>query len=335
VDRREFLKKSALTGAGLALAPVLKLAPLARNLSHAPSDIETAQCLWGAFAEPQGQQKAMDALLALEQMVGRQMAVHRNYQGMDKDILDKAAQWLSQRGTIPYRSFHAWTGSQRYAIQWADIAAGKYDAWLSRQAAALAAWGQKMYICFHHEPEDDTTGNPQSQTYNHVGCGSSTDFLNAYNHVRAVFGNATNLTWLVTLLSPTFLGRNGGTDAWMPVSLDVVGVDGYNRYPCSGPVYKSFTDKFAPARTYAISRGKPLAIPEWGCVEQNACNHPEGDPLGKATWFTDAGNVAKTWPELIFLSYSHEIDYGMNFRVDSSAVSLSAFTAVGHDPYFN
>src|SRR5256885_3777058 len=49
---------------------------------------------------------------------------------------------------------------------------------------------------------------------------------------------------------------------------------------------KSFTDKFAPARTYAISRGKPLAIPEWGCVEQNACNNPNGDPLGKATWFT-------------------------------------------------
>src|SRR5438105_2017249 len=73
MNRREFLRKAGLTGAGFAVAP------FARNLSHAPSTVETAPCLWGAWAEPQGQQKARDALLALEQMVGRQMAVHRNY----------------------------------------------------------------------------------------------------------------------------------------------------------------------------------------------------------------------------------------------------------------
>jgi hypothetical protein len=192
-----------------------------------------------------------------------------------------------------------------------------------------------MFICFHHEPEDDTTGNPDSQTHNHKGCGSPADFKHAYNHIRGIFRNATNLTWLVALLSPTYLGNNGGTVAWMPADVDIVGVDGYNRYPCSSPKLKSFTDKFAPARAYAKSRGKPLAIPEWGCVEQYSCNHPGGDRLGKAKWLAGAGKAAKSWPNLKFMAYAHEIDYGMNFRVDSSAASLSAFTAVGQDPYFN
>jgi hypothetical protein len=192
-----------------------------------------------------------------------------------------------------------------------------------------------MYICFHHEPEDDTTGNPASQTHNHVGCGAPADFQKAYDHVRDIFSKATNLVWLVTLLAPTFLGNNGGTKAWIPRHLDMVGADGYNRYPCSGSRYKSFTDKFAPARAYAKKRGKPLAIPEWGCVEQNACKH-RGDALGKAKWIADAVSVMKTWPDLKWVCYSHEVDVGpLNFRVDTSSYSRSAFITAGHDPHFS
>ena len=336
MNRRDFLRTSALAGAGLVLSRGGWGQALGQDFVPSPLEVGTPKCLWGAFAMPVGQEKPMDALVALEQLVGRQMAVHRDYQGMDSNLLSKAAQWMSQRGTIPYRSFHAWTGRQRYAIQWRNIAAGQHDVWLKQQAADLAAWGRKMYICFHHEPEDDTTGNPASQTYNHVGCGNAADFKNAYNHVRNIFSKATNLVWLVALLSPTYLGNNGGANAWVPANLDILGVDGYNRYPCSGPIYKSFTDKFAPAQAYAKSKGKPFAIPEWGCIEQTDCNHPSGDPLGKAKWITDAGSVAKSWPNLRFVIYSHEVDPGpLNFRVDTSSSSLTAFTAVGHDPYFN
>src|SRR3989442_13595638 len=110
MERREFLRKSALAGVGFALGTGRTLGwgrALAQDLSRSPSEVETSKCLWGAFAMPAGQQKPIDALLALENLVGGQMAIHRDYQGMDADIRSKTAVWLSQRGPIPYRSFHA------------------------------------------------------------------------------------------------------------------------------------------------------------------------------------------------------------------------------------
>jgi hypothetical protein len=341
MQRREFLRRSALTGAGLAMAPLLKLSeasadPLIRRLiAPGPPRAATSHCQWGAFAMPQGSQTNIEALLALEAMVGRKMAIHRNYQGMDTDLLSKEAVWLSQRGTTPYRSFHAWTGSQRNAIKWADIAAGNHDSWLRVQAKALGDWGRKMYICFHHEPEDDTTGNPQSQTYQHRGCGSAADYRAAYNHVRQIFSGVSNLTWVVTLLSPTYMGSHGGPAAWYPKSYDLVGVDGYNRWPCSGSDNKTFAEKFSSARDFAVSKGKRMVIPEWGTIEQTACGHSSGDSNGKAKWFVAAGNALKSWPEVKWVSYSHVIAGSYNFRCDSSGTARAAFTTLGIDPYFS
>jgi len=358
VDRRDFLKRSAVTGAGFALAPVLKLVPGAHVPKVRPagslqsldpsqaetplqaaqasqaSEVLTPQVLWGAFAEPRGNQDPRQALVDLENQVGRRMGVHRDYQGMDSDIVGKTVRWLGERGTVPYRAFHAWFGSGKQALRWADIAAGRYDAWLSKQAADVAAWGKKMYICFHHEPEDDTTGNPRSQTMGNIGCGTSADYRAAYNHVRQVFRNATNLRWVAAFMSPTYLGNNGGPGAWMPSNFDIVGVDGYSRFPCTGN-FKTFEQKFLPARRYADSVRKPMAIPEWGCVEMNSCHHGGGDALGKAKWITDAARTMKSWPQLIFVSYSNETDGPLNFRVTSTLPSQLAFAAAGKDPYFN
>src|SRR5712691_11118503 len=49
--------------------------------------------------------------------------VRRDYQGMDSDIVGKTVRWLGERGTVPYRAFHAWFGSGKQALRWADIAA--------------------------------------------------------------------------------------------------------------------------------------------------------------------------------------------------------------------
>src|SRR2546430_11044737 len=139
VDRRDFLKRSAVTGPGFALAPVLKLVPGVRVPKVRPagslqsldpsqaetpaqfsqasqaSEVLTPQCLCGAFAQPRGGQNTRQALVDLENHEGRRMGVHRDYQGMDNDILGETAKLLIARGPIPYPAFHPSAGSTEQA----------------------------------------------------------------------------------------------------------------------------------------------------------------------------------------------------------------------------
>ena len=328
MDRREFIKRSGLTGASFAIGPIAKLSTRGtpnigpgQNVPQLP--LGPAQnCLWGAFAKPMQQQNALESLLILEAKVGRKFGLHRNYQGMDSDILTEDVDWLTSRGTACYRSFHAWLGDGKTPIPWAAIAAGEWDTWIKKQASDLASWGKPMYITFHHEPEV-------------APCGTPAQYKAAFIHVRSLFGAATKLTWLATLLSPTYAGHNGGPATWLPPTLlfDVLGVDGYNRYPCEGR-YSSFSKKFLLAMEYAGKINKPLAIGEWGSVEQNSCDHPEGDPLGKAKWIDDSVSIMKQWDSLIWVSYTHEKSGPYTFWVDSSPSSLKSFVTGGYDPYF-
>jgi hypothetical protein len=334
MDRRHFLKKAGLAGVGLAAAPVLRVNPAnSPKARYAAADAQssplaTAHCLWGAFARPAPGQSVTEALYALEKRVGRRFAIHRDYQGMDADLLGNDVLELTDRGTTCYRSFHSWFGSgtgTRDIIPWAKIAAGTQDAWLAGQALAIKTWGKPIYLAFHHEPEVW----PE--------CGTAADFKAAYLHVHKIFAGATNVTWLVTLLSPTYNGNNGGPGAWFPPpdKYDIVGVDGYNRWPCLGTRVTTFDYRFGGAREFAALQGKPMAIGEWGSVEFYACGNSGGAPNGKAKWLAYAGSKIKDWPRLLWVSYSHVVDGTQNFRVDTSALALNQFTTMGHDPYFN
>jgi hypothetical protein len=334
MDRRLFLKKTGLAGVGLAATPLLRvsaadaLTTRAAVTDAATSPQATAHCLWGAYAQPAPGNEVTTSLYSLERRVGRHFAIHRDYQGMDSDILGKDVLELTDRGTTCYRSFHSWVGSstgKRNFIPWAKIASGLQDEWLAAQALAIKRWGKPIYLAFHHEPEVW----PQ--------CGTAADFKAAYLRVHKIFAGATNVTWLVTLLSPTYNGNNGGPAAWFPPpdKYDIVGVDGYNRWPCRGKALTTFFYKFEKARYFSAQLGKPMAIGEWGSVEYNSCGNNGGDPNGKAKWLAAAEARIKHWPRLLWVSYSHVVSGKYNFRVDTSASALNQFIAMGHDRYFS
>ena len=125
-------------------------------------------------------------------------------------------------------------------------------------------------------------------------------------------------------------GGNGGPTNWEPLHYDVVGVDGYNRHPDKHVDFKRFQEIFSSAHDFAVRRGKPLGVCEYGCVEQRLT-----DPMTKAGWFADAGQTMKSWPDLKFACYSHVTTVeGYDYWVDSSASSLHEFRALGADAYF-
>jgi hypothetical protein len=267
VSRRDLLKYS-VTGAGalaLGSSPIDAFARVARG-----------HCGWGAFAEPAGSQTPMQAVFAMEKLIGRKLDVTRHYMSWERDIPNDQVRQSAKTGHIPLISWEAQRRNGTF-VKWADIAAGRHDSELRTKAHALKNWGHRAYFVFNHEPENDTPS------------GNAAQFKAAFNHVRHVFDTigAHNLRWVCTLMRPTYQGAHGGAGAWVPSGAQALGVDGYNRGACNpGNGWETFPSIFAGARNYAKNHNKKLIIQEWGCVEPTACGGHFHE--SKGTWITHA-----------------------------------------------
>jgi hypothetical protein len=92
-------------------------------------------------------------LPSLEKHVGRALPIHRMYfeAGQVTSALNAVKSDLAS-GRLPWISF-------KMPYSWADMAAGKGDAWATDLADKLAKVGGPVWLAFHHEPEGD--GNIQ------------------------------------------------------------------------------------------------------------------------------------------------------------------------------
>jgi hypothetical protein len=326
MDRREFLKAAAGATSGIALSGL----PSAKTASASDSSILTAGCLWGAFADPVSGQTDAEAYLELERKIGRKLALTRQYLSWDADLPGRVAQWSASHGRIPYISFKA-KHANGDAVRWAAIASGSMDENIRKKAERMRAWGHHAYMSFHHEPEDDPD------------CGSADDFRAAYARIRRIFdAHHVSVRWVAALMASTYDGGNGGYRRWLPPRYHLIGVDGYNRFPCvperTKHPWESFRMLFGSANAAAEAADKALFIAEIGCVEQQACGYSNGDSLAKAKWFTAMGETLKSWPRARAAMYSNTTlmhdGFRMDYRVDSSNSSLSAYRKVGLQAHF-
>jgi hypothetical protein len=340
MERRDFLKVIATGGAGLALSTGFKF-PGSKSQTLASTTMEgtaaatsldatSAPCRFGAFVNPFGA-KSTDAIPAFEALIGRPLAITRHYLNWNVPLTSSTIRWSAGSGHVPYVAWHA-TEKGNVPVPWATIASGQHDAHIRTQAQAVRNAGFPLYLTFHHEPEDDKA------------IGTAAEFVAAYDRVRGIFDaeGVTNATWIVTLMATTYGGGHGGYQAWLPADFDLLGVDGYNRHPCvTAPLkhpWKPFADVFRRAHEAAVSNGIGLFVGETGCVERYDCGNTTGDPAAKAAWLTAAGATIRSWPEVEAILYSHTTcrhnGYTMEYRVDSSAASLAAYSAMGSDPHF-
>jgi hypothetical protein len=318
LTRRDLLRASTVGAGALAL----EASPL-----QAIARVASGHCGWGAYAEPGPGQTPMQAVAAMERLIGRKLDLTRHYVNWDADFPGKQVKLSGQSGHIPLIS---WETMHRNGtpVKWADIAAGKYDTVLRARGHEMKTWGHKAYFVFNHEPEND------------IGCGNARSFKAAYNHVRQVFDNvgAHNLRWVCTLMRPTYQGGHGGAAAWIPAAAQVLGVDGYNRGRCNaGTGWESFSSLFGAARNYAKNHNKRLVIQEWGCVEASSCGGISGSAT-KAGWLKDAVSNIKSWPQIEAVIYTHaRCNFGgktFSYRVDTSTGSLSQNRSDGKLAYF-
>jgi hypothetical protein len=257
---------------------------------------------------------------SLQEQIGRTFGGQRLYTNMDLTLPMSVDRSMEQQGKVDYHNVNSWTldgAGNKVCNSWADIAAGKDDAWWAQQASNLKAWGYPVLFSFTHEPTVDSANHPQ--------CGTADEYRAAYDHVWQIFQdrNVTNVKWVWTLTSSTFNGANGGPDAWRPAHYDYVGVDGYNH----ADHWRSPQEIFQTAQDFAAAHGKPLLVGEIGCDEL------AGNPQAKADWLTQAADLFRSYGDVSAIMWTNTGNGG-NYWLDSTSQSLAAFAQAGKDPSF-
>jgi hypothetical protein len=177
----------------------------------------------------------------------------------------------------------------------ADVALGKYDAYIKEWATKAKEVEQTLFIRFGHEMNDPYRypWGPQNNT--------AKDYVAAWKHVRHIFNSigANNIQWIWSP-HPSY----GWFDAFYPGAgyVDWVGVNILNYGTVAiWSKWWSFKEMFGSHYKELAAFGKPIMITEFGCLEVG------GD---RAAWFNEAfSSIPRDYPavkSLMFFHYSSD-----------------------------
>jgi hypothetical protein len=276
--------------------------------------------VWPAARQCSSPSDMGSAIASLEGCIDRKLAVDHQYHRWDDSFPTTHEIDSASRGRTILMSWKAQLRSGP-SVKWADIAAGKADSTIDARAAAIKAFGEQVYLVFHHEPENDLALN-----------GSPADFVAAWRHIHDRFAHdgVTNVKWVLTLMDWTFNPlSHRDPEAYYPggAYVDYLGIDGYNWYGCRGSTWASFGDVFSPFYAWSTQKAKPAIVVETGSTEDPA------NPTRKAQWIADAASWLKGHPNIVGLTY-FDTPVTCNWWIDTSPASVAAMAAMAADPYF-
>jgi beta-mannanase len=207
---------------------------------------------------------------------------------------------------------------------WPAVANGSQDAQIAATANRLKAFGKKVFLAFHHEPENDVGG-----------AGQPADYARAFRRVVDGFNRvgADNVLFVWNMMG--FVGGHGDIYPTLYPGdqyVDWIAYDPYNWYGCKpGHKVRTFAEITKPFYdwTAAHAPGKPLMLAEYGLREQ-----PAGSP-SKAAWLRDSLVQLKTTrtriKALVYFNNLHTCDW----RLTSSSASVAAYRDIGRDQFLN
>ena len=199
----------------------------------------------------------------------------------------------------------------------ATIAAGDYDARVTRFARDLAALGYPVFLRFAHEMNDDGYSwgvGTHGQT--------AADYVAAWRHVHDLFtaSGANNVIWV---WSPYVVSAPGIDLASIfpgDAYVDWIGIDGYNS-ALQVSDWRSFSTIFAPAyQALTQLSARPLMIAETASTEAG-----DGGVM-KAAWISEMLQAAiPSMPRIRAIFWYNVSEPPRAWPIESSGAAQSAF----------
>jgi mannan endo-1,4-beta-mannosidase len=234
--------------------------------------------------------------------VGRQPNLVLYYENIPEKFPADLAAEIYAHGAIPLAQINPDHATM------ADVASGRYDAYLRSYARAVRAFRHTIVISFAAE----MNGNWDPWGWHHT---SAATWIRAWRHVVDVFRaqHANNVTWLWTLniSSPT----TGPFQQWWPGSsyVDWVGIDGYYLVPS-----QTFSTAFQPMITeIKMLTSKPILLSETAV-----------SPVAGASKFLDlfAGIARNHLLGFVYFDVTQRgSPYRQDWRIENHPAALAAF----------
>ncbi|MEO7060122.1 MAG: hypothetical protein ABI083_10400 [Lapillicoccus sp.] len=255
--------------------------------------VPTCGVLWGLATQP----PTIAGVEGVEKQVGRQFDLVYRYHDLVDTIPDAEEKAVVARGSL----LHVAIASREFGggdVSYADVAAGKYDASLTKQAQGVASLGAPVYVTFEQEAnQKDKVG----------ARGTAAEFIAAWRHVHDLYGQqkVSNAVWVWVMTgNEANLPR---TAALWPGNayVDWISWNIYNQSGCRNRAidvakYVSFEDGVksfydwvkASGPAAGIDPGKPMMISETGTAQ-----YPDA-PATSAQWYADIPVALKAYPQV-------------------------------------
>jgi beta-mannanase len=274
--------------------------------------------LWGVAASPYGGMSYAGALADLEAKTGRKFDIAHRYHHFGQSFPDATERTWAAQGRILLLN---WKPDR----SWAAVAAGGADAQIDATAQRIRALGHKVFLAFHHEPENDVGGS----------FGSASDYARAYRHVHGRFAalGVTNVVWVWNVM-----GFVNGWGSLYPTLypgdayVDWIAYDPYNWAGCRDGKWRSFEEITKPFYDWTAAHhpSKPLMLGEYG-TEQ-------GSDQAKVDWFNgqlQALRTTRTRIKATVYFNNGPPKKPCNWWLHTSQAGTAAFARIGRDPFLN
>lgn len=321
-----------------AVAGVMLAAPVLGTVGASGAATDPT-LVFGAYAPRVGNESEQQAVLNLEQQIGRRLGVVRDFERWNDQFPDAYHTWLRTNGYPMILSVRGMLANGTH-LSWADIASAQPGTSLHndmvRWARGVKSYGLPVLFSFNQEPE----------LIANIPNGTSQDFIAAWRKFVSVFRAeaVTNVRFLWVMTEWSFAlpaSDRRAAASWYPgdAYVDGMGVDVYNWHRCRPGInnaWASLRSLIEPFRAFGAAHpGKPLWLAEWGGVEDPAVAGR------KAQWIQDAQAMFKepAYAQFEGISYFnqtyHNAQFDCAWKVDSTAGSLNAFKTMANDVFYS
>ena len=266
------------------------------------------------------------ALVAGMLAVGSPMSIVRFYYTGDRRFPNEVERRALRQGGRERLLFASWKPAAGQT--WRDVAAGKADAMLKRQADYLREhWNRPMYLALHHEPEDDVR----------PGAGSgyqARDFAAMFRHVRSVFERrgVDKAVWVMNYMGFQRWHLEPWFDQLWPgdSQVDWIAYDPYKTERLGGfeGGYAGLVNRHYGTAWNGFYRwaskhhaGTPIMLGEWGIAER------KGKEKWKSVFFRRLARKVSRTPQIrAMLYFDHDFAQAAgDVSLDTSEYSLKGY----------